>query len=105
MTRTATGTGSRRGPVMTRVPPRRMSDSGAPMTPDRSSNHHHVRNRHHHGEWVVAMTNAVQNIWRHADQAPSRLALRVGDRTWDFSTLRAQISGAAEQLSDAGVRP
>ena len=50
------------------------------------------------------MTNAVQNIWRHADATPGHIALREGDRTWTYAELRACVGRAAVELTQRGVR-
>ena len=49
------------------------------------------------------MTNAVQNVWRHADAAPESLALREGERSWTYAELRACVRRAADELRQRGV--
>lgn len=50
------------------------------------------------------MTNAVHNIWKHADARPQHVALRQGQRTWSYSELRTCIVRAADELKRRGVR-
>ena len=54
-------------------------------------------------EGTALMTNAVQNVWRHADAAPESLALREGDRSSTYAELRACVRRAAEELRQRGV--
>jgi long-chain acyl-CoA synthetase len=49
------------------------------------------------------MTNAVQNIWRHADATPGNVALREGDQTWTYGELRSGVGRAAAELRRRGV--
>ncbi|MGJ9423603.1 class I adenylate-forming enzyme family protein [Aeromicrobium sp. CF3.5] len=49
------------------------------------------------------MTNAVQNIWKHAGTDPDRVALREGTESWTFGQLRTNIEHAAEELRVRGV--
>lgn len=50
------------------------------------------------------MTSAVSLVWGHADVRPDALALREGERSWTFSSLRSAVRGAADELSRRGVR-
>lgn len=55
------------------------------------------------------MTNAAENIWRHAEERPSATGLREGqgdqERSWTFNELRLGISGVMAQLQEKGVGP
>ena len=53
-------------------------------------------------EGTALMTNAVQNVWRHADAAPESLALREGERSWTYAELRACVRRAADELRQRG---
>jgi len=50
------------------------------------------------------MSNAVQNMWKHADSTPDAIALRVGDAEWSYAETRACILRAAAFLRDHGAR-
>ncbi|WP_168581347.1 class I adenylate-forming enzyme family protein [Gephyromycinifex aptenodytis] len=50
------------------------------------------------------MTNAVNLIWEHAETRPGALALRDGDRRWNFSQLQHAIRGATEELAGRGIQ-
>lgn len=49
------------------------------------------------------MTNAVKNIWKHADAHPDRVALREGASTWTYAQLRGHIERAVDALRTRGV--
>ncbi|GAB3760611.1 long-chain acyl-CoA synthetase [Nocardioides ginsengisegetis] len=50
------------------------------------------------------MSNAVQNVWKHADSTPHAIALRVGKDEWSYAETRACIMRAATFLRARGAR-
>ncbi|WP_311208411.1 MULTISPECIES: AMP-binding protein [unclassified Aeromicrobium] len=49
------------------------------------------------------MTNAVRNIWRHADERPDQVALREGTGSWTYAQVRAMVQHSAGELRRRGV--
>lgn len=51
------------------------------------------------------MTNAVDRLWRHAEETPNNIAVREGDRTWTYRELRNLIGSYAQRLVAADTKP
>src|SRR5680860_1187456 len=51
------------------------------------------------------MTNAVDRLWRHAEDTPDNIAVREGDRTWTYRELRDLIGSYAQRLVAADTKP
>lgn len=49
------------------------------------------------------MTNAAQDLWRHAAERPDEVALRVGGKTWTYLELRNDVADVATMLTERGV--
>lgn len=49
------------------------------------------------------MTNAVSNIWRHAEERPQQVALREGAKSWTYDQVREMSRRSAAELRRRGV--